>query len=244
MSVLKIVVAGADQDFCEMLTGYVRFRRNMEIVGVSRDGTGAVRLIREKKPDALVMDLALGNSMALLSYLQQDEPPLQILAFSRALGHPVMPALCSKTDAQLTELYECVESILEPSFSRESDRDLELRVSSLLRQLGVPAHIKGYQYLRKAIMAAAKDPDVMDAVTKVLYPAIAKRYHTTASRVERAMRKAIEVAWDRGDVDYLQHYFGYSVNPRSGKPTNSEFIATAADILYLQQDSGELPACV
>ena len=99
----------------------------------------------------------------------------------------------------------------------------------------MPAHIKGYQYLREAIMIAVDDMDVINAVTKVLYPEVAKRFNTTPSRVERAIRHAIEVAWDRGDLETLQKYFGYTVSNAKGKPTNSEFIAMIADRLVLEQ---------
>ena len=111
---------------------------------------------------------------------------------------------------------------------------LEIRVTEVIHQIGVPAHIKGYQYLREAIIMAVDDIDVVNAVTKVLYPAVAKKYNTTSSRVERAIRHAIEVAWDRGDIEVLQNYFGYTISSVKGKPTNSEFISMIADKLRLQ----------
>ena len=121
---------------------------------------------------------------------------------------------------------------LEAAPSRQS---LETLVTAIIHEIGVPAHIKGYQYLREAILIAVEDMDVINAVTKVLYPEVAKRFGTTASRVERAIRHDIEVAWDRGDLETLQRYFGYTVNSAKGKPTNSEFIAMIADRLQLQQ---------
>ena len=121
---------------------------------------------------------------------------------------------------------------VEVSTDRQS---LETLITGIIHEIGVPAHIKGYQYLREAILIAVEDMDVINAVTKVLYPEVAKRFGTTASRVERAIRHAIEVAWDRGDLDTLQRYFGYTVNSAKGKPTNSEFIAMIADRLQLQQ---------
>lgn len=114
----------------------------------------------------------------------------------------------------------------------------ELTVTEILHQIGVPAHIKGYQYLREAIMMTVQDMDVINAVTKVLYPDVARKYGTTSSRVERAIRHAIEVAWDRGDLDTLQKYFGFTVSNAKGKPTNSEFIAMIADRLVLQRRQG------
>jgi two-component system response regulator (stage 0 sporulation protein A) len=116
---------------------------------------------------------------------------------------------------------------------RNSSDDIEVVISDIMRQIGVPAHIKGYQYLRTSIMLCIDDPDMLGSVTKLLYPTVAKQYATTASRVERAIRHAIEVAWDRGDVDVLSSYFGYTIQAQRGKPTNSEFIAMIADKLKL-----------
>ena len=122
---------------------------------------------------------------------------------------------------------------MEPE--QDEDATLEAQVTAIIHEVGVPAHIKGYQYLREAIIIAVNDMDVINAVTKVLYPEVAKRYGTTASRVERAIRHAIEVAWDRGDLETLQKYFGYTVSNAKGKPTNSEFIAMIADRLQLER---------
>lgn len=119
------------------------------------------------------------------------------------------------------------------SHEEEHQPTLEIQVTEILHQIGVPAHIKGYHYLRDSIMMAIETPDIINAVTKQLYPSVAKRYETTSSRVERAIRHAIEVAWDRGDVDILNSYFGYTIHNTRGKPTNSEFIAMISDKLRL-----------
>ena len=116
-------------------------------------------------------------------------------------------------------------------------KDLEVKVTEMLHQIGVPAHIKGYHYLRNSIIMSVENPDIINAVTKQLYPAVAKNFSTTSSRVERAIRHAIEVAWDRGDVDVLNSYFGYTIHNGRGKPTNSEFIAMISDKLRLQVKS-------
>ena len=118
-------------------------------------------------------------------------------------------------------------TVLDYEFNMKQD------VTKIIRDLGIPAHIKGYQYLREAIMMAVEDIESVSAITKVLYPSIAKKFHTTSSRVERAIRHAIEVAWDRGDVDVLNSYFGYTIQNSRGKPTNSEFIAMISDKLKL-----------
>jgi two-component system response regulator (stage 0 sporulation protein A) len=116
----------------------------------------------------------------------------------------------------------------------DEDPDIETQVTRIIHQIGVPAHIKGYQYLRTAILLTVRDSEMINSVTKVLYPSVAKKYQTTTSRVERAIRHAIEVAWDRGDVDTLNSYFGYTIQNTRGKPTNSEFIAMIADNLRLK----------
>ena len=116
----------------------------------------------------------------------------------------------------------------------EKNYDLEQDVTDMIHEIGVPAHIKGYQYLREAIMMSVEDSEMMGSITKILYPTIAKKYRTTASRVERAIRHAIEVAWNRGRMETLDDMFGYTINTGKGKPTNSEFIALIADRLQLQ----------
>ena len=126
------------------------------------------------------------------------------------------------------------ESLRFPASRRPDKNSIETMVTNIIHEIGVPAHIKGYQFLRDAILLTMNEPEYINAVTKRLYPEIAKKNGTTASRVERAIRHAIEVAWDRGDIETLQKYFGYTVNSAKGKPTNSEFIAMIADRLQLQ----------
>ena len=154
--------------------------------------------------------------------------------------------LCLIKPINQSNLIEYVDSMLknrkqkteavQPEKSSQPDNipDIEAQVTRIIHQIGVPAHIKGYQYLRTAILLTVKDSDVINSVTKVLYPSVAKKYQTTTSRVERAIRHAIEVAWDRGDVDTLNSYFGYTIQNNRGKPTNSEFIAMIADNLRLK----------
>lgn len=120
------------------------------------------------------------------------------------------------------------------SYDKNNLDDLEILVTDVIHQIGVPAHIKGYQFLREAIIMSVENPKIIDSVTKQLYPTVAKNFNTTSSRVERAIRHAIEVAWDRGDVDTLNSYFGYTVHTNRGKPTNSEFIAMISDRLRLK----------
>ena len=147
--------------------------------------------------------------------------------------------VCILKPFENTSVIGHIEAILRVRAPRKATSggigsDMESQVTKIIHQIGVPAHIKGYQYLRTAILMTIEDNDIINSVTKVLYPSIAKRYQTTTSRVERAIRHAIEVAWDRGDVDTLNSYFGYTIQNSRGKPTNSEFIAMIADNLRLK----------
>ena len=152
--------------------------------------------------------------------------------------------LCLVKPINQSNLLEYAENMLKARNSKQDSNtnaasgsqtpDIETQVTRIIHQIGVPAHIKGYQYLRTAILLTVKDSDIINSVTKILYPSVAKKYQTTTSRVERAIRHAIEVAWDRGDVDTLNSYFGYTIQNNRGKPTNSEFIAMIADNLRLK----------
>ena len=143
-------------------------------------------------------------------------------------------ALCLLKPIDPASLAEHLLSLSRDRSREERTPDIETQVTKIIHQIGVPAHIKGYQYLRTAILLTIRDSDVINSVTKVLYPTVAKKYQTTTSRVERAIRHAIEVAWDRGDVETLNSYFGYTIQNDRGKPTNSEFIAMIADNLRLK----------
>ena len=147
---------------------------------------------------------------------------------------PVMPQTVAERVQEILELNRSL------AHGKKPETDIETMVTNVIHEIGVPAHIKGYQYLREAIIIAVGDMEVINAITKVLYPQVAKTFSTTPSRVERAIRHAIEVAWDRGDLDTLQRFFGYTVSNTKGKPTNSEFIALIADRLQLQLRTGEL----
>ena len=164
----------------------------------------------------------------VVSALNRDQIVSQ--AMSRGVSF-FMPKPC-----ELTSLLDQMRrAVNEGEESEDESQALEREVTAVIHEVGVPAHIKGYQYVREAIVIAVQDMDVINAVTKVLYPEVARRYSTTPSRVERAVRHAIEVAWDRGDLETLQRYFGYTVSNTKGKPTNSEFIAMIADRIRLQR---------
>lgn len=242
------MVADASEEFRRIFAAALAEEIDLELVGETGDGEEALRLVREKAPDVLVMDLVLTgmDGLEVLQALSETEARPRVLVLS-SFARGNMAELAAQVGAEYYMMKPCrIPALLErvrqmagpaQDGGDEDGREqsLESTVTSIIHEIGVPAHIKGYQYLREAIMIAVKDMDVINAVTKILYPEVAKRFGTTASRVERAIRHAIEVAWDRGDLETLQKYFGYTVSNAKGKPTNSEFIAMIADRLQLQR---------
>ena len=241
MDSIKILLADADEDFRTGLESLLARESDMSVRESTGDAERAVEVLRGGGVDVVVMDLVLrgGDGLALLEELDRMPNRPTVLVLSAFL-HTQLMSRSAQLGADYFLMKPCrASSVVErirqltaqQQFSRSS---LETQVTVIIHQIGVPAHIKGYQYLREAILIAVEDMDVINAVTKVLYPEVAKRFGTTSSRVERAIRHAIEVAWDRGDLETLQRYFGYTVSTSKGKPTNSEFIAMIADRLQLQ----------
>ena len=249
-----VFIADSAEDFCSGLTAALQRADGFRVVGTAGDGEQAIRMIEEKKPDILVLDLMLAKKDGISvrkSIANMEHKPIT-LATSAFLTEYVSTAaanlgvrylMLKPCDmAALVERLEEIrggESLRYPAARRSDKVSIETLVTNIIHEIGVPAHIKGYQYLREAIIIAVNDMDVINAITKVLYPEVAKAFGTTPSRVERAIRHAIEVAWDRGDLDTLQKFFGYTVSNTKGKPTNSEFIALIADKLQLQLKSAE-----
>ncbi|MDO5546029.1 MAG: sporulation transcription factor Spo0A [Eubacteriales bacterium] len=249
-----VFIADSAEDFCSGLTAALQRADGFRVLGTAGDGEQAIRMIEEKKPDILVLDLMLAKKdgiSVLKSIANMEHKPIT-LATSAFLTEYVSTAaanlgvrylMLKPCDmAALVERLEEIrggESLRYPVQRRTDKVSIETLVTNIIHEIGVPAHIKGYQYLREAIIIAVNDMDVINAITKVLYPQVAKNFGTTPSRVERAIRHAIEVAWDRGDLDTLQKFFGYTVSNTKGKPTNSEFIALIADKLQLQLKSAE-----
>jgi len=224
-------------------------------VGIANDGEQAVRMIMEVKPQILVLDLMLAkrDGLSVLKSISSMENKPLVLATSGFITDYVASAAANLgvrylmlKPCDMTALVERLEELrggqsnAMPQARSSGKPNIEAMVTSIIHEIGVPAHIKGYQYLREAIIIAVNDMDVINAITKVLYPQVAKTFQTTPSRVERAIRHAIEVAWDRGDLDTLQRFFGYTVSNTKGKPTNSEFIALIADKLQLQLKSSQV----
>ena len=243
----RILAADANEEFRRILTASLSEESDLEVVGETGEGTEALCLAERLRPDVVVMDLVLAKAdgLEVLQALTRLEPRPRVLVLSGFVrGSVAELAAANGADyymmkpCNLTAVAERVRQLADGVAIGEDggeDRNLESTVTAIIHEIGVPAHIKGYQYLRESILIAVKDMDVINAVTKILYPEVAKRFGTTASRVERAIRHAIEVAWDRGDLETLQKYFGYTVSNTKGKPTNSEFIAMIADRLQLQR---------
>lgn len=256
---IKIMIADESEkfraDLKENLSKY-----GIEIVEETGEGTDVYSKIKRSIPDVVLIDVWLPKLDAIQIIRKTNQlfnpsaPPPEFIVFS-CCSNPNLfeeateagAAYCMQKPIDYTVLYERILRIYKnrtnnsakPKTTRNSqflpDRnDLEAQVTGIIHKIGVPAHIKGYQYLRTAIIMTIEDSELINAVTKILYPTVAKKYQTTSSRVERAIRHAIEVAWDRGDLDTLNAYFGYTIQNQRGKPTNSEFIAMIADNLRLR----------
>ena len=248
---LRALIADGNEEFCERLSVSLEKDYGYDVVGTAHDGVRAVALLKEKQPDVLILDMALPmlDGMAVLKVANALEKcPITLVTSSFMTEYvagmttnlgvqyfmmkPCDPASAAERVAEMCD----AENLRRGAqlAAKRPEVNVEAMVTSIIHEIGVPAHIKGYQYLREAIKIAVDDMEVINAITKVLYPQVAKTFSTTPSRVERAIRHAIEVAWDRGDLETLQRFFGYTVSNTKGKPTNSEFIALIADKLQLQ----------
>ncbi len=248
---IVLVLGDTGREFQAALAEAAAQEGGFRLAGVTGDGEELLRLASGQRPQVVVMDLVLAglDGLEVLDRLKAEEHPPLVLLLSAFLHEGLVQEasahgadyLMLKPCRPATVLERCRQLVLgaEPQTGlAPAEEGLALRVTSIIHEIGVPAHIKGYQYLREAIRLAVEDMEVINAVTKVLYPTVAKKFGTTPSRVERAIRHAIEVAWDRGDLETLQKYFGYTVSNAKGKPTNSEFIAMIADRLQLQRKEG------
>ena len=223
--------------------------QGFQVIGDSGDGAQALTEIKTLRPDVVLLDLWFpGYDPASLirdvkRSLKEGAPKFILVTgvnnkkvLEDAFNGGISACVLKPFDYEV--LGDKIRQVCsEQRFRMEDDFDLEAQVTRIIHQVGIPAHIKGYQYLRSAIMMVVKDTRIIGEVTKTLYPSVAKEFSTTSSRVERAIRHAIEVAWDRGDVDMLSSLFGYTIQGGKGKPTNSEFIAMIADNLRLRMRS-------
>ena len=259
----RILIADANPDFSSLLSDLIAGEKDMEVAGMADNGVDALALLSECKPDVLLLDLVLSklDGLELLRRIGETGAKPHIIVLSGFVNSKVVGE-CSALGADYFISKPCDPAALlgrirqlcgeargeslpggyELGAVRQGrgDAELESVVTDIIHEIGVPAHIKGYQYLREAIILTIRDMDMINAVTKALYPEVARKFSTTPSRVERAIRHAIEVAWDRGDIEVLQKFFGYTVSNIKGKPINSEFIAMIADHLSLKQKQGAM----
>lgn len=257
---IRVVIADDNREFGDILAEYLNNQEDIEVVGVGRDGVEACELILSNQPDIAVLDIIMPHLDGLgvlekINTMDVDKRPLTIILSAvgqdkitqRALAlgaeyYVIKPFDMDVLISRIRELKGTKKDFIIKNTNSQFNsgrknltmNDLETEVTNVMHEIGVPAHIKGYQYLRDAIIMVVEDLNTINSITKILYPSIAKQYKTTPSRVERAIRHAIEVAWSRGQIDTIDSLFGYTINVGKGKPTNSEFIAMVADKLRLQ----------
>lgn len=260
---IRVLLADDNREFIEVLKEYIQSQMDMEIVGVAYHGNEALEMIFRETPDIVVLDIIMPHldGLGVLEKIQYEEHKPRVIILS-AFGQETMTQRAVNLGAdyyilkpfdlntlgnRIRQLYyedglsgvnikptagisSGISNYSQPAASVKS---LEVEVTRMIHQMGVPAHVKGYQYLRDSIINVVKEVSLLGAVTKELYPMIAEKYQTTPSRVERAIRHAIELAWDRGNIEFMNKFFGYTINVERGKPTNSEFIAMVADKLRM-----------
>ena len=246
---IRILLADDDNTFCAKLNAAFQSTENFEVADIVEDGKKALAAVKELRPDLLLLNPVLPelDGISVLNQLRNEEITVssivissffseQISAECSALGVDLL--LRKPIDAPIARarilLWSHFRHLQNTNKIENENKSLETLVTEVMRRIGVPTNIKGYQYLRVAIMMTTKKMELINAITKELYPSIAKQFNTKPSRVERAIRHAIESTWNRGDIDALQSFFGYTVSSLKGKPTNSEFISMIADHLRLQ----------
>jgi two-component system response regulator (stage 0 sporulation protein A) len=246
----KLLIADDNKEFCEILKDFISRQDDIALVGVAYNGLEALEMIKEHNPNIVVLDIIMPHldGIGVLEKLATDgispRPKIIMLtAFGQEsvthraveLGadyYILKPFDFSVLATRIRQLSEGVN--VTQYISVNKPKNMDVTVTNIIHEMGVPAHIKGYHYLRDAILMVINDVNLLGAVTKELYPMIAHKYQTTPSRVERAIRHAIELSWDRGNIDMMTKLFGYTINLERGKPTNSEFIAMVADKLRIE----------
>ncbi len=250
---MTVLIAEDNKEFCTKCSAILR-SYGFETILSPKDGMKVVNYIKEYQPSVVLVDVfmphldaigvmnatkkqGIGDKPIFMTMSSFDNPMLENeLIRAGASYHFLKPFdvdILAERIVQISGIRRQAGKTPVSIFPK-SEPDLELMVTEIILQIGVPAHIKGYHYLRESIILAVKEPEIINSITKLLYPTVAKNNNTTSSRVERAIRHAIEVAWDRGDVDILNSYFGYTIHNLRGKPTNSEFVAMIADKLRLR----------
>lgn len=250
---IKVIIADENADLRKAIQMSIDGKSGIRVVDSVDDGRRLVDSILSHQPDFVLLDhmLPMMDGVSVVRNISRqtlvEVPVFCILtgfvspvSMNEAMKAGVSAYLMKPIDSdileeKIVELMNSHDALMNVNTSSvDPETQLEIMVTNTIHEIGVPAHIKGYQYIRDAIIMTINDMDTINAVTKVMYPAIAKKYNTTSSRVERAIRHAIEVAWDRGDIEVLQNFFGYTVSNVKGKPTNSEFISMISDKLRLK----------
>lgn len=260
---IKVCVVDDNRELVGLLKDYLVSQEDMEVVGSAHNGQECLDLLDKVSPDVLVLDIIMPHldGLAVLEKLRETRKSpmpnvIMLTAFGQEdvtkkavelgasyfilkpfdlenLGNHIRQ-VSGKTSAVMRTTSPLTSSPMYRQQMESKPKNLDASITSIIHEIGVPAHIKGYLYLREAISMVYNDIELLGSITKVLYPDIAKKYNTTASRVERAIRHAIEVAWSRGNIDSISSLFGYTVSMSKAKPTNSEFIAMVADKLRLE----------
>lgn len=240
------MIVDDNRDFCEILKEYFEGQEDCLVTAVAHNGLQALEFLAQDMPDVMILDLIMPHldGIGVLEKLALEYEVRPKVIILTAFGQEAMTKRAVELGAnyyilkpfdlevlgnrvrQLANNQSGPVRLLQPKM-----RNLDVEVTNLIHQMGVPAHVRGYQYLRDAIILVIGEMSLLGAVTKELYPMIAEKYNTTPSRVERAIRHAIELAWDRGNVELMNKFFGYTIDVERGKPTNSEFIAMVADRL-------------
>ncbi|MCL1936125.1 MAG: sporulation transcription factor Spo0A [Defluviitaleaceae bacterium] len=253
METISVFLADDNKDFCDVISESFNKYNDIKMVGVAHDGIEAYSKIIELKPDVALIDGVMPHldGMGVLEKLKQQDGPIPIFIMLSAMtGEKIIKrAMELGVEYYVVKPFDIDVMVSRIRQLKQSKKDepmggafinspkipnLETKVTNILQNLGVPASIRGYNYMREAILMGIDNPDILNYITKELYPSVAKKFHTSHSRVERAIRHAIEVAWSRGDIDVIIQYFKGTVNINKGKPTNSEFISLIADRLRLE----------
>lgn len=262
MEKLNVAIADDNERMLRLLGDIIESDDELNVIGVARDGEEAYDVIKAKEPDVVLLDIVMPklDGLGVLDRVNHDKnikkhPTFIVIsaigqekitedAFNLGADYYIMKPFDNdmvinrikrvKTNNAAGKASEIRKVNAYEKEADFSERNLEADVTEIIHEIGVPAHIKGYQYLRDAIVMSVNDMDMLNSITKILYPTIAKKYQTTSSRVERAIRHAIEVAWSRGKMDTIDEMFGYTIHNGKGKPTNSEFIALITDRIRLE----------
>ena len=249
MDQVNVAIADDNERMLELLGNIISSDKELSLVGKANNGEDVYRIIKTKEPDVVLLDLIMPKvdkdktiqkrpDFIIVTAVGQEK--ITEDAFRKGAAYYIMKPFRNEVLIEKIKNTRCKRhaepfmQAMEVRKREEERKPLETRVTDMIHEIGIPAHIKGYHYLRDAIIMAVEDMDVLNAITKILYPTVAKKHQTTASRVERAIRHAIEVAWSRGKLDVLDELFGYTVSNGKGKPTNSEFIALVADTIRLE----------